>query len=492
MGTVFALFNTSNHTNCQVMLQQSQLQKQSLKILPQQIQMLGIYHLNTIQLEQRIKDELDENPLLEMNSEDESYEAQIDKDQPKDYQDYEEYQYDDIPDYKLETETYIHTNNLNMPIRDVIDFRTNIKQQLINLNLSERELTIAEYIVDCIEDNGFLERGLQEIADDISFSHKMFVEEAEIEKLLVQIQEFEPFGVGCRNIREFFLKQLNNQKKCPVVKKCIQLVDKYYNELQKRNFEKIYSGLGIDDEELSIIFKHISGLQLKPVNGAVEGQLVKETIIPDFILTVEGEQLMVDLYKQKSNLLYINQSLMQTVEKKEGRTSEEKAAMQSFKSKLTSAMWFINAIKQREDNMLRIIRAIVKRQKEYFLSGDASFMRPMILKNIADEVGLDISTISRVTCNKYIDTPFGYVLLKNLFTQSIVSEDGLSVSNRVVQIKLKAIIDAEDKEMPYNDQQLVALLEESGIKIARRTVAKYRELLNIPVGDMRRIWAKAI
>jgi RNA polymerase sigma-54 factor len=474
------------------MIQQSQLQKQSLKILPQQIQMLGIYHLNTVQLEQRIKNELDENPLLELNNEDESLDANTDKDQPQDYQDYEEYQYDDIPDYKLETENYLHTNSPDLPIKDIIDFRTQIKQQLINLNLNETETGIAEYIIDCIEDSGFLERNLQEIADDISFSHKTFVEESVVEKILLQIQDFEPFGVGCRNIREFLLKQLNSQKKCPIVKKCILLVENYYHELQKRNFEKIYAGLDIDDEELSILFKHISSLQLKPVNMAQEDQLVKETIIPDFILTVEGEMLMVDLFKQKSNLLYINQSLMQTVEKKEGRTADEKAAMQNFKSKLSSAMWFINAIKQREDNMLRIMRSIVKRQREYFISGDPACMRPMILKNIADEVGLDISTISRVTCNKYIDTPFGYVLLKNLFTQSIVSEDGLSVSNRVVQIKLKAIIDEEDKDLPYNDQQLVALLEKSGIKIARRTVAKYRELLNIPVGDMRRIWAKAI
>jgi RNA polymerase sigma-54 factor len=474
------------------MIQQSQLQKQSLKILPQQIQMLGIYHLNTVQLEQRIKNELDENPLLELNNEDESLDANKDKDQPQDYQDYEEYQYDDIPDYKLETENYLHTNSPDLPIKEIIDFRTQIKQQLINLNLDETEFRIAEYIIDCIEDNGFIERNLQEIADDISFSHKTFVEESVVEKILLQIQDFEPFGVGCRNIREFLLKQLNSQKKCPIVKKCILLVENYYNELQKRNFEKIYAGLDIDDEELSILFKHISSLQLKPVNMAQEDQLVKETIIPDFILTVEGEMLMVDLFKQKSSLLYINQSLMQTVEKKEGRTADEKAAMQNFKSKLSSAMWFINAIKQREDNMLRIMRSIVKRQREYFVSGDPACMRPMILKNIADEVGLDISTISRVTCNKYIDTPFGYVLLKNLFTQSIVSEDGLSVSNRVVQIKLKAIIDEEDKDLPYNDQQLVALLEKSGIKIARRTVAKYRELLNIPVGDMRRIWAKAI
>jgi RNA polymerase sigma-54 factor len=202
--------------------------------------------------------------------------------------------------------------------------------------------------------------------------------------------------------------------------------------------------------------------------------------------------LMVDLYRQRSNRLYINQGLMETVQHTEGRTAEEKSTVQNLKSKLTSAMWFINAIKQREDNMLRIVRTIVKKQRDYFLTGDESNIKPIILKNIADEVGLDISTISRVTCNKYIDTPFGYILLKNLFTEGIINEEGVSVSNRVVQIKLKEIIDAEDKMNPYNDQHLVTLLEERGIKIARRTVAKYRDLLNIPVGEMRRIWAKAI
>jgi len=183
---------------------------------------------------------------------------------------------------------------------------------------------------------------------------------------------------------------------------------------------------------------------------------------------------------------------METLKQTVGRTAEEKSVVQHLKGKLTSALWFINAIKQREDNMLRIVRAIVRRQEEYFIKGDASYLKPIILKNIADEVGLDISTISRVTCNKYIDTPFGYILLKNLFTEGIINEEGLSISNKVVQIKLKEIIESEDKCNPYNDQHLVALLEEHGIKIARRTVAKYRELLNIPEGDMRRIWAKAI
>ncbi|NCI45887.1 RNA polymerase factor sigma-54 [Sediminibacterium soli] len=475
------------------MLQQSQLQKQTFKILPQQIQMLGIYHLNTIQLEQRIKDELDENPLLETVSEEEHLENNsVDKDQPQDYQDWDEYGYDDIADYKTENESFIHSNNMNIPMRDFVDFRTGLKQQLINLQLTEEETIVAEYIIDCLEDSGFLERGLEEIADDISFSQKLFVEPAVVERVLLRIQELEPYGVGSRNIREFLLGQLLRQKQCPIVKKAFQLIDRFYNELQKRNFEKIYHGLDIDEEELPIILKKIGTLQLKPINESATAGLVKETIIPDFILTVEGENVMVDLYRQRSQNLYINESLMSSVESSEGRTSEEKSTLQYLKSKLSSAIWFVNAIKQREDNMLRIMKAIIKKQKQYFLSGDVANIKPMILKNIADEVGLDISTISRVTCNKYIDTPFGYVLLKNLFTEGIINEDGTSVSNKVVQIKLKEIIDVEDKENPYNDQQLVTLLHQNGIKIARRTVAKYRDIMNIPVGDMRRLWAKTV
>jgi len=455
--------------------------------------MLGIYHLNTLQLDQRIKDELDENPLLENTTEDDYLEnMQGEKDQPQEYQDWEEYGYEDIPDYKVENESFIHSNNVNIPMSEFVDFRNLLKQQLVNLNLSEEEVIVAEYIIDCLEDNGFLERSLVDIADDISFSQKLYVEESVIEKILLKIQNLEPFGVGSRNIQEFLLKQLAQQKKCPIVKKSLQLVADFYTELQKRNFDKIYAGLDIDEEELPILLKHISGLQLKPVNESSQSGLVKETIIPDFILTVEGEMVMVELYKQKSQGLHINESLMASVEQNEGKTAEEKSTLQYLKSKLTSALWFVNAIKQREDNMLRIIRTIVKKQKQFFLMGDAAYIKPMILKNIADEVGLDISTISRVTCNKYIDTPFGYILLKNLFTEGIINEEGVSVSNKVVQIKLKEIIDAEDKENPYNDQQLVALLHEKGIKIARRTVAKYRDILNVPVGDMRRLWAKAI
>ena len=473
------------------MLYQSQLQKQSMKILPQQIQMLGIYHLNTLDLDQRIKDELDENPLLESAGE-ELVQDSIDTGMPEDFKDYDEFAYDDCPNYIYENQSYIHNNSANLPIKEIVDFRTSLKQQLINLNLSELESSLAIFIIDEISDNGFLERSVQEVADDFSFMQKSFVEETLVEKVLLHIQELEPLGVGCRNISEFFLKQLKQQKQCPIVKKCISLIADHFNYLQKRNFDRIIASLQIEDDELGILLKHIAKLQIKPVNIFHENQTVKETIIPDFMLAVDGENVMVDLYKQRSNSLHINYSLVESIENTDGKTADEKSAALYLKSKLSSAQWFVEAIRQREENMMRIARAIVKKQKNYFIYGDASYLKPMILKHIADEIGLDISTVSRVTCNKYVDTPFGLILLKDLFTEGIVNEQGISVSNKVVQIKLKEIIDEEDRANPYNDQQLVKMLEKKGIKVARRTIAKYRELMNIPVGIVRSIWAKAI
>lgn len=474
------------------MLHQSQLQKQGFKILPQQVQMLGIYHLNTLDLEQRIKDELDENPLLETASTDDAeMENENPADPPQEFQNWDEYVYDDIPNYKFENQTYIHNNAIDIPIKDSLDFRTNLKQQLINLELNEEERGIATFILDCISDNGYIERSVPEIADDYSFINKTFIQESTVENVLLKIQQLEPVGIACRNIQEFLLKQLELQKHCPIVRKSIELIADQYSELQKKNFEKICSALQIDEEELSIILKHISKLQLNPLNIPQENEPVKDSIIPDFILTDEGDNLLVELYRQRSNSLHINENLAKSVGEKQCKNSDEKSSMQYLKSKLSSAQWFIDAIRQREENMLLIMRTIVTKQKKYFLSGDISQLEAMILKNISDTVGLDISTISRVTCNKYIDTPFGMVLLKDLFTEGIVDENGKAVSNKVVQLILKEIIEAEDPDKPYNDQELVTILSSKGIKIARRTIAKYRDLLRIPVGNMRRIWAKA-
>ena len=474
------------------MLKQAQLQKQTTKILPQVVQMLGIYHLNTMDLEQRIKDELDENPLLENMSEEDVKAEPVDLNAPpQEFQGWEEYCYDDIPNYMHENQSYIHSNAINMPIKDNIDFRTTLKQQLINLNLDEMENRIAIFILDCISDDGYLERSVQEISDDFSFINKLYVDESVVENVLLKIQDLEPIGVACRSIQEFLLRQLDKKRPSPIIRKCIELIRENYEHLQKRHFDKICCTLGIDEEELSIIIKEISKLQLKPLNIAYENQIAKDTIIPDFILTTEADSVTVELYKQKSNTLFINESLARSLDTPSLKTSSEKATAQYLKSKLSSAQWFIDAIRQREENMLHIVRAIIKKQKKYFLSGDPAMIEPMILKDIADETSLDISTVSRVTCNKYIDTPFGMILLKNLFSEGLINEEGIATSNKVVQMKLKEIIEAEDRNHPYNDKQLVTLLANIGIKIARRTIAKYRDIMNIPVGEVRRLGSMA-
>jgi RNA polymerase sigma-54 factor len=252
--------------------------------------------------------------------------------------------------------------------------------------------------------------------------------------------------------------------------------------------EKIMEALSIDEEELKIVLRLLASLKLKPILEEFEGATVNNNIIPDFILTVDDDgEIEVNLYRSRSSSLYINQSLMETVHF--GAATRDKSATQYLKSKLSSAQWFVNAIKQREGTMMHIMKAIVDLQREYFKTGDVSLLKPMILKNIADKVGVDISTVSRVTSNKYVDTPFGIILLKNLFTEGIINKEGEVISNRVIQSAIEGVIEKEDKSNPYTDQQLVAILANKGINVARRTIAKYREQLQIPVAQLRRMWA---
>jgi len=246
--------------------------------------------------------------------------------------------------------------------------------------------------------------------------------------------------------------------------------------------------LDIDEDELKIILKLLASLKMKPVVESEGSHTVNNNILPDFILTVsDNEEIEINLFRSRSSSLYINQSLMETVESANQR--KDKTTAQYLKSKLSSAQWFVNAIRQRESTMMQIMKAIVDLQREYFLYGDVSLLKPMILKNIADKVGVDISTVSRVTSNKYVDTPFGIILLKNLFTEGIINKEGEVISNRVIQSAIEAVIEKEDKLNPYTDQQLVAILASKGINVARRTIAKYREQLQIPVAQLRRMWA---
>ncbi len=473
------------------MLSQIQTQKQQLKILPQQIQMLNIFHLNVLELDQRIQDELEENPLLEMNEEEETVAVEkFAKEATQDYEDWEEHGYDDVPDYKLEYENYFNSESIpNVPIKSFNDYREALKDQVRYMGLSDKELNLADYIIDCLNCNGFLTQELEDMADDLSFKHGVIVEEDELQNVLNQIQKLEPVGVGAKNTRECLLLQLHSlTKKGPDVKTAIRLLENHYADLSHRNMEKIMDALRIDEEELKIVLRLLASLKLKPVLEEFEGTTVNNNIIPDFILTVDDDgEIEVNLYRSRSSSLYINQSLMETVQF--AGATRDKSATQYLKSKLSSAQWFVNAIKQREGTMMQIMKAIVDLQREYFKTGEVSLLKPMILKNIADKVGVDISTVSRVTSNKYVDTPFGIILLKNLFTEGIINKEGEVISNRVIQSAIEGVIEVEDKLNPYTDQQLVSILANKGIIVARRTIAKYREQLQIPVAQLRRMWA---
>ncbi len=473
------------------MLSQIQTQKQQLKILPQQIQMLNIFHLNVLELDQRIQDELEENPLLEMNEEEETVAVEkFAKESVQDYEDWEEHGYDDVPDYKLEYENYFNSDTVpNVPIKAFSDYRQALKDQVRYLDLSDKELHLADYIIDCLNCNGFLLQDLEDMADDLSFKQGVIVEADELEKVLKEIQKLDPVGIGAKNTKECLLLQLDSlTKKGPDVKMAIKLLENHYADLSHRNMERIMESLSIDEEELKIILRLLASLKLKPVVEEFEGTTVNNNIIPDFLLTVDDDgEIEVNLYRSRSSSLYINQSLMETVQFASAK--RDKSATQYLKSKLSSAQWFVNAIKQREGTMIQIMKAIVDQQREYFKTGEVSLLKPMILKNIADKVGVDISTVSRVTSNKYVDTPFGIILLKNLFTEGIINKEGEVISNRVIQSAIEGVIENENKLNPYTDQQLVAILANKGINVARRTIAKYREQLQIPVAQLRRMWA---
>jgi len=445
-----------------IMLKQVQTQKQQHTILPQQIELLNLFHLNTLELDLRIQDELSENPALEeLSSGDDAASDKFSKETVQDFQNWEEYGYDDIPDYKTEYNNYINTEKVpEKPIAEVTDFREELKRQCRYLEVPEEKLPMLDFLIDSINENGFLEQDLDELASEISFKRKTWVEPEELEDSLKLIRGLEPMGAGCRSVQEYMLLQLKTMNtKQPDVRTAIR-----------------------------IVLNLLAHLSTRPFNPESNAMQANPSILPDFIVIDEGDTLELALYRQRSSNLHISQSWMEMVQHSTQNAAIDKAAKQYLRSKLSSAQWFINAIQQRESNMLKIMRAIVDMQYEYFKYGDILLLRPMKLKDIADRVKVDISTVSRLTCNKYAETPFGTILLKDLFTEGIVNQEGNNISNKVIQNIINEVIQAEDKKAPYTDRQLVTILAQKGYTIARRTVAKYRELMNIPVAQVRGLW----
>jgi len=467
-----------------IMLYQNLTQKQQLKIHPQHLQMLQLLHLNTIELEQRIQNELEENPLIEEKADDDGAFEPGAQDSAQDFKDWEEYCYDDIPDYRTENAQHFQTQApLEKPLIEVEDFRQELKNQLALQSLSEQETEVGNFIIDSLTDEGFLEFSCENLADDYSMKFSKWIEAETVQSVIAIIQQLEPIGVATANIKECLALQLKAITSTPDVKLALCVLDNYYYELMHRNFEKIINDLKIEEEDLKEIFHLLSTLKLKPVTAAsVTPQT--ETILPDFLLTQEDDVMQVSLARERSSKLSISSSWKKMVYDTE-KSQTDNRSKQYLKSKLNAAEWFVNAIRQRESTMLKVMEAIVRLQHDYFQEGDITRLKPMILKNVADMVGVDISTVSRITCNKYVQTHFGNVLLKSLFTEGIANHKGEVVSNKVIQKTIEEVIQAEDKKCPYSDQQLVKVLAKRGFEIARRTVTKYREQLHIPAAQMR-------
>jgi RNA polymerase sigma-54 factor len=471
------------------MLYQHITQKQQLKIHPQQLQMLHLFHLNTIELEQRIQNELEENPLIEQNAEPDLQTEKNDKDEPQEYQDWDEYAYDDTPDYHNNSNNNQQFSNQEiLPSKTLVtisDFREEAINQLNLSTLGEEEKELGEFIINSLTEEGFLEGTADTVADDYSLKNLKLIDPAQVQRVINSIQSFEPVGIAAANIQECLLIQLKRMNtKEPDVKLAIRILENFYTELKARNFNRIVDALDIDEEDFNLVLDLLATLKLKPVPKGDSTPIQYDTIVPDFIVTQQDGTLNVTLFKEKASSLKINSSWKAKVHDIE-KSNGDQATARYLTNKLSAAEWFVNAIKQRESTMLKVMKAIVKLQYDYFMTGDELLLRPMILKNVADMVGVDISTVSRITCNKYVQTPSGNILIKNLFNEGITNQEGVAVSVKKVQEAIQQVIMAEDKNSPYSDQQIATLLANRGLKIARRTVAKYRDELRIPAAQLR-------
>jgi RNA polymerase sigma-54 factor len=473
------------------MLNQLQSQKLQHKILPHHIALLNLLHLDSLALEQRIEDEINENPALEENAGNEDpLNDKFSKETVQDFQNWEEYGYDDIPDYKTEYENYLPADKMpDRQIAETMDYRAELKKQYRFQDLDETRYALADFMIDSLDESGFLSQDLETIAEEISFKQHAWINAEDLEQILKNMQELDPLGCGSRNLGEFFSIQLSKMEgPRPLVDRALELVNGHFQDLHACNIEKIRRDMKMKEDEVKQILQLLAGLKTRPVSAGTTGTQLNNTVFPDFIITMDGEEIVITLARQRSASLHVNQTWAETVQHMDNDKSADKGTRQYMRSKLASAQWFIKAIRERESNMMKVIRAIVRFQSEYFKFGDTMQLRPMVLKNIAEIVGLDISTVSRITCNKYADTPFGMILLKDLFTEGLSNKEGSIISNKVIQTIVEEVVEKEDKKRPYTDQQLADILSGRGYIVARRTIAKYRDQLRIPVAQMRALF----
>ena len=472
------------------LLGQTQTLVQQQKLSPQQIQMIKLLELPVALLEQRIKQEIEENIVLEEEAQSET----ADENPPKEISMEEYLREDDTPSYKSRLNHFSKDDRpRSVQISGGRSLHESLVEQLGFRNLSERERQLALFIVGSIDGDGYLRRDLQSLSDDIAFSIGVEVGVEELERLLSIIQHLEPVGVGARDLRESLLLQLDAQPlDTPAKELAYRLLSSYFEEFVKKHYERLMARLGVDEEEFRAAVQEIQRLSPKPGNlFADEGSEGAPYIIPDFILDYHDGRFELSLNSYNIPELKINRRYLEVIRNMAGvsdarMSDKDREAIQFVKSKLDSAKWFMSAIKQRHDTLMRTMQTILDYQSEYFKEGDRSSLRPMILKDIADRTGLDVSTISRVVNSKYVQTQFGIILLKSLFSEAMQTVSGEEVSSYEIKNILQECIDGENKRKPLTDEQLMNILNEKGYCIARRTVAKYREMLEIPVARLRK------
>ena len=469
-------------------INQKQVLSLQQKLSPQQIQMIKLLELPTVQLEQRIKQEIEDNIVLE-----EEDRAAEDEEQPQQISVDEYLREDDTPSYKSRINNY-SKDDKQRPVflTEGRSLQEYLIEQLGFRNLSEREMKLAVYLVGSIDEDGYLRRDLESVADDIAFTVGIETSAEELEKLLGIIHELEPAGIGARNLQECLLLQM---AQIPVNSRPRRLARKiltaYFDEFVKKHYEKLMSRLQVSEDDFREAIAEIRHLSPKPGNLYAEGGTdTTPYIIPDFILDYQDGRFNLSLNSYNVPEVRVNRRYMEMIREmvgSDGRVREkDKEAIQFVKNKIDSAKWFISAIKQRHDTLMRTMQTILDYQQEYFKDGDKSKLRPMILKDIADRTGLDVSTISRVVNSKYVQTQFGIILLKSLFSEAMQTDSGEEVSSYEIKNILQQCIDEEDKRRPLTDETLMDILNSKGYRIARRTVAKYREMLGIPVARLRK------
>jgi len=480
------------------MLKQSLQQKLFQKLSPQQIQLMKLLQVPTVALEQRIKEELESNPALEEGSEIDTREQE---EYPEDYNeenkrdDFDLSQYisdDEVPSYKTSVRNSgADVEDKSMPLSMGKSFHEVLIAQLGLLKLSEDDRTVAEHLIGNLDDAGYLRRELEAIVDDLAFYQNISTTEERLEGLLKQVQGMEPAGVGARNLQECLMLQIKRKNRSDLnVYLAGKILEKTFDEFTKKHYQKIIKKFEVTEDELKLALEEILKLNPKPGGSMNETQRIAQTVVPDFHLNIEDGELQLSLNSRNAPELKVSREykeLLKGYQANQGKASKsQKDTVMFVRQKLDSAKWFIDAIVQRQNTLLNTMQTILNLQNDYFLTGDETKIRPMILKDIADKIEMDISTVSRVANSKYIQTPYGTFLLKTFFSESMQNDKGEEVSTREIKKILQDTVETEEKKKPYTDEKLAAILKEKGYPIARRTVAKYREQLSIPVGRLRK------